>query len=498
LETSSCELWFAQEKEMHLSSVEDTALLLYERVGGDAADLCALNFSGSRNFSLPSVYDASGFAASCVGVAGLAAARLQSVRMRARQGSSKLPRVDVDIVNACAAFQSETLLDPHGWELPSLWDPLTGNYLAAGRWIRLHTNYAHHRRAALEALGLSGADGAPCERSAVEDAVRSWDADALETEVVSRGGAAARMYDESEWLKSSAGTFAKEEKPLIWGEFPSACALFGSLSPSDLPLWGIRVLDLTRVIAGPDCTRFLASLGATVLRVDPPGFEEVPTLVIDTTVGKRCASLNLRDPADKLVFEGLLQEAHVLVTGYRRGALESLGFSLQGLRKRNPSLIVARLNAYGFSSPWGGRRGFDSLVQMSVGIAAAGANAFGVNTPVPLPMQALDHGAGHIMAAGVCQALVRLWEKRVASDFSCSLSGVASALMSGAPGQRNAPQATRETFRSSLMDDLSAWGPLKRVAPAVRLNGQRGRYSLEAGPLGRHSPSFFPSECPHA
>jgi hypothetical protein len=484
----------AQKKGIHLNNAQDSARRLQECVGGDDADLCALNFTGDKDFALPSVYDVTGFAASCVGVAGLAAARLKSLRSGGRQGPLGLPRVDVDILDACAAFQSETLLVPQGWDLPSLWDPLAGNYLAAGRWIRLHTNYAHHRRAALDALGLSVADGATCERSAVENAVRSWDADALEAAVVSRGGAAARMYDESEWLKGSAGDSLRAEKPLVWGEFPSARASFGSLTPSDLPLTGIRVLDLTRVIAGPDCTRFLASLGATVLRVDPPGFEEVPTLIIDTTVGKRCASLNLRDPADKLLFEELLQEAHVLVTGYRRGALESLGFPLQALRKLNPALIVARLNAYGFSSPWGGRRGFDSLVQMSVGIASAGAKAFGVIAPVPLPMQALDHGAGHITAAGVCQALARLWEQRVASDFSCSLSGAANALMSGAPGRLGAPQATIETFRASLMDDLIAWGPLKRVAPAVRLDGQMGQYSIEAGPLGRHAASFYPIE----
>ncbi len=136
-------------------------------------------------------------------------------------------------------------------------------------------------------------------------------------------------------------------------------------------LAGLRVLDLTRVLAGPVATRFLAGFGADVVRIDPPGWDE-PALEPEVTLGKSCARLDLRRDADRATFERLLSGADVLVHGYRPGALDGLGYGAAARQSLAPGLVEVCLDAYGWTGPWAGRRGFDSLVQMSCGIAQAG------------------------------------------------------------------------------------------------------------------------------
>lgn len=159
------------------------------------------------------------------------------------------------------------------------------------------------------------------------------------------------------------------------------------------PLAGIKVLDFTRVLAGPVATRFLAGLGADVLRIDPPEWDE-PGVVPDVILGKRCARLDLHTAEDRRVFEALLARADIVVHGYRPGAMARLGYDEGERRTINPGLVDVSLCAYGWTGPWAGRRGFDSLVQMSIGIAEAGMRWQQAERPVPLPVQALDHATG--------------------------------------------------------------------------------------------------------
>ena len=122
------------------------------------------------------------------------------------------------------------------------------------------------------------------------------------------------------------------------------------------------MLDLTRVIAGPVAGRTLAALGAEVLRIDPPALPELPEAHLDTGPGKRSALLDLADAERR---EALLAGADVLLTGYRPGSLDRFGLD------RHPQLVHVSLSAWGTAGPWAGRRGFDSLVQVASGIAAA-------------------------------------------------------------------------------------------------------------------------------
>jgi hypothetical protein len=456
-----------------------TLVALWEDLGGPPSILDAVDLRGPAGV-LSSVFDVTGFAAAATAAAGLAVAELAA----ARDGGPVRPVV-VDRLSASASFRAEALLRPLGWELPPMWDPVAGDYEAADGWIRLHTNYRHHLDAALAAVG------APPDRAAVAEAVRRWKADELEDAVVAAGGCAAAMRTTEEWLSHPAGQATADERPVTVVEADRRSTVAGSdLGPAvpGRPLAGVRVLDLTRVIAGPLASRYLAAFGADVLRLDPPGFDEVGALLPETTAGKRCGALDLSTPAGRARFLELVADAHVLVVGLRPGALAGLDIEVDTLRAANPGLVVVRHDAYGWAGPWRDRRGFDSLVQMSTGIAAAGARAAGTERPTPLPAQALDHGIAHLLAAGTCRALTRLVQDGRSYEVRGSLVGAANVVRAlPAPGP--APAGVR-LDDVALEPGASAWGPLERVPLAPVVDGAAPGWSIDAGPLGRHEPHF--------
>jgi hypothetical protein len=460
----------------------DITARVWSEVGGPAGLLGSVSTSGPRAV-LPSHFDVTGLATASVAAATVAAAGFLAVRNDAQP----LP-VTVDSRQACAAFAAEGLFTPVGWELPAIWDPIAGNYQAQDGWIRLHTNYAYHRAAVERLLGAQ-------DRESVRAAVAGWKAGDLETAIVEAGGCAAAMRGREDWLASPAGA-ATAHAPLVSvaeRRLPAgpevAARISGACGAG--PYSGVRVLDLTRVIAGPVGTRFLAAYGADVLRIDPPGFAEVPALLPETTTGKRTAALDLRTAAGRAVFENLVATADVLVTGLRADALVRLGYDDGALAGLNPALIVASLDAYGWEGPWRDRRGFDSLVQMSAGIAAAGAAAARADHPVPLPVQALDHGCGYLIAAAVGRALTRRLTEAVVSRVRVSLIGLADLLWS-------LPRADELGERPSmpnpgdflLADTHTAWGPARRVPLPGEIAGIAPDWRIEAGPLGRHQPAW--------
>ncbi|QXC62875.1 CoA transferase [Aquihabitans sp. G128] len=458
--------------------------VLWAALGGEAALAEAVATSGPE-VVLPSVFDVTGFASAAAGAAALAVAELWA----ARTGSA-LPAVSVDRTAACASFLCEALFEPQGWERPPIWDPLAGDHRSADGWIRLHTNYASHRDAALGALGLDPAVEVTREEVAARVALRSGDE--LEAAVVDEGGCAAVLRDAASWGAHPAGLATASEAPVRLGDpvpITGGTAVDLGTPPGAAPLAGIRVLDLTRVIAGPVATRYLAGYGADVVRIDPPGFAEVGALLPETTLGKRCAALDLRVLDDRRRFEALVAEAHVVVAGLRPGALAGLGYDSVGLRSLNPALVTVSHDAYGWGGPWSGRRGFDSLVQMSTGIAAAGMVAAGSDRPVPLPAQALDHGVGHLLAAATCRALTRLVRTGATAEVRGSLVGAANHLLaSPVPGGLAAE-------RGPWPDDLlvpvaTAWGAADRVPLAGTIAGLVPSFAVPAGPLGVAAPTW--------
>jgi hypothetical protein len=461
------------------AGLSDVAARVWGEVGGPAELTDALTAAGPRAV-LPSRFDVTGLATASVAAATLAAAEFLAVR----SDGPTLP-VTVDSRQACAAFAAEGLFTPLGWERPEIWDPIAGNYQARDGWIRLHTNYAYHRAAVERLLGAA-------DRESVQAAVAEWKAGDLETAVVKAGGCAAAMRTREDWLAGPAGA-ATAGAPLAAvtdRSLPERTDALtgGATAGGPLPYSGLRVLDLTRVIAGPIGTRFLAAYGADVLRIDPPGFAEVPALLPEMTAGKRTAALDLTTVAGRAAFESLVGGADVLVSGLRADALARLGYDDAALAALNPALIVASLDAYGWDGPWRDRRGFDSLVQMSSGIAAAGAAAAGADHPVPLPVQALDHACGYLTAAAVGRALTRRAAESVVSRIRLSLIGTANLLWSLPRPAMRPPMPNPGDF--ALTDALTAWGPARRVPLPGAIAGIDPQWRVEAGPLGRHRPAW--------
>ncbi len=424
--------------------------------------------------TLPSCFDVTPLAAMSIGMAGVMVSRLAA-------GSAAAPAV-VFVDRNLASLWFGLSLRPIGWRLPPIWDEVAGDYQGKDGWIRLHTNAPHHRAAAIAVLGVEE------HRDAVARAVAAWDIERLETAVVEAGGAAAAMRRFENWAEHPQGTAVAKEPLVIWEEHESVAAkpLRGR---DQRPLAGLRVLDLTRVLAGPAATRFLAGFGADVLRIDPPGWDEA-VAVQEMTVGKRCARLDLRSGEDRMTFETLLADADVLVHGYRAEALARLGYGPEKRRALNPGLIDVSLNAYGWSGPWSGRRGFDSLVQMSSGIADFGMKRAGADKPVPLPVQALDHATGYFMAAAVLHALaLRQREGRV---FSARLSLARTAhLLAGHRSDQPSgalPVATDDDLDPHIEETV--WGPARRVRFPLIIEGLAPRWSYPAGPLGASSPQW--------
>lgn len=386
-------------------------------------------------------------------------------------GTEASATVDAPLVGAW--FRAA--LQPTGWEPPSPWDPIAGDYPAADGWIRLHTNAPKHREAALRVLGVAA------ERDAVAAAVTTWSADDLEAAVVDAGGAAATMRDQEAWLAHPQGAASRRE-PLIDRLHTVPAPTRWHPEPAR-PLAGIRVLDLTRVLAGPVATRALAALGATVLRVDPPDWDE-PGVVPDMTLGKLPTRIDARTPEGRERLGDLLAGADVLVHGYRRGALDPIGLGDAERRDIRPGLVEVALTAYGWSGPWTGRRGFDSLVQMSSGIAERGMRRSGAGRPVALPVQALDHATGWLMAAAAVAGIRDRLLGGSGSRAMLSLARTAAELVPAAPGPVAVDEAPPGT------DLITPWGTARLLDLPLAVDGVTLRFDTGPAPLGSAAPSW--------
>jgi CoA-transferase family III len=439
------------------NSAERFLSSIWEGLHGPNPATSRVSFAGSG--ALPSVFAVAEFAAAAMGAAGLAIGELLSAN------DGRCTPVSVD--RRLASLWYGSSIQPIGWSLPAPWDPIAGDYEATDGWVRLHTNAPHHRAAALRVLGVTP------DREAVARSVGKWGAVALQDAVVDAGGCAAAMCSLQEWRDHPQGASAMAE-PLV--HFHRHTDESASLWRPDSfrPLTSLRVLDMTRVLAGPVATRFLAAFGAEVLRLDPPGWDE-PAVVPDVTVGKRCARLDLRGHADRAVFERLLREADVLIHGYRADALDAIGFDSKRRRELRPGLIDVCLNAYGWSGPWRNRRGFDSLVQMSSGIADEGMRRLGRPRPTPLPVQALDHATGYLMAAAAVRCLTERLTTSCGYEARLSLTRTAALLIDGprSDGVGDAVSVRESDWGTET--ELTAWGPARRLCGPVMV-GEAGMH----------------------
>ncbi len=443
--------------------------------------LSALPAKGSYKITgtgaLPSAFAVSELATASVAAVGQELARL----MVATDLVPSAPEVSVD--HRLASLWYGHSFQPDGWEMPNLWDAVAGDYRASDGWIRLHTNLPHHRAAALRVLGVKA------DREAVADAVKTRDIAELETAIVAEGGVAAAMRSRSDWLDHPQGR-AVSRDPLIGWHHPRQITLRDrSEATVARPLAGLRVLDLTRVLAGPVSTRTLAGFGAEVLRIDPPGWDE-PGVIPEISLGKHCAYLNMKSPDGLEHIKKLLSQADVFVHGYRPGALDALGLDMATRDTLAPNRVEVTLDAYGWQGPWASRRGFDSLVQMSAGIADAGRAWAKADKPTPLPVQALDHATGYLLAASVLSALATAASNSPIMLARLSLARTAELLAALGKTEGDAQPIKPMPKDYAKSPEQSGWGTGYRLKPALTVGLTRMDWQVPASKLGTSQPSW--------
>ena len=446
---------------------------IWSALGGEPGAIDAVAIDGAGSLASPLAVDE--LARAAVAAALAAAAELAAARGRPR------PDVAADGAHIGVAFVSERFAQVGGRPFAAGFHPLSAFMPASDGWVRLHANYPHHRLALLAALGARDPEdvrAAVAERTAVE----------VEDAVVDAGGCAAAVRDEAAWAAHPQGAVVAALPLLDFAPLPVPGAPLPALAAGALPAAGVRVLDLTRVIAGPVGTRMLAALGADVLRIDPPFLPEIEEQLVDGGPGKRSALLDLRDGGDRATFSALLADADVLVHGYRPGALAAHGLDPVTLAGEHPHLTVVQLSAWGATGPWGERRGFDSLVQAASGIAVACAGP-GADAPGRLPAQALDHGTGYLVAAAALRGLAQRAQDGRAAHAELALARTAQRLLR-AP--RGAAPAAGEPDPAPYLETLpSPRGEVTLVAPPGRLDGRPLTWPSAPPEHGADAPSWL-------
>jgi len=445
------------------------------RLGGLEPELAAgARFTGADPV-LPTPYRVGTAGAAALAAVGLAVSDLWFSSKKQTQ------KVTIDVRAAAASLRSVRYLRIDGKPPPAPWDPLSGYYpVRDGRWISIHCNFPNHRDAALKVLG------APAERAAAEQASRNWDGPALEDAIHAAGGCAGLARSAAEWAAhphcEAVARQALLEISRI-GDSPRE-----KLAEGERPLSGVRVLDLTRVLAGPTCARTLAEHGADVLKISGAHLPDSGATEIDTGLGKLSAFVDLREPSGKEKLEGLLSKADVFSQSYRPGTLAARGFSPEEAAKLRPGIVYVTLSAWGGTGPWSARRGFDSIVQTVSGMAVAQA---GSNDPAAkpslMPVSAIDYVSGTLMAYGALAALARRAREGGSWLVRVSLARTGKWIVDRGffEGFRELPEdLPREELERLLEERDSPYGRIRHLRPVLHLSETEPRWERPPVPLG--------------
>jgi crotonobetainyl-CoA:carnitine CoA-transferase CaiB-like acyl-CoA transferase len=393
--------------------------------------------------------------------------------------------VAVDMRAAIAAFRSERYLRVDDGPAPDGRSPLFGFYPSGdGRWVQIHANLPHHHAGHVKFFG--------CEetRASMAAAVARWKGQELEDALNGAGLPAGMVRSRDEWLAHPHAR-AVADLPLLEivriGDSPPE-----PLGRGDRPLAGVRVLDLTRVIAGPECGRTLASHGADVLLVTSRHLPSLPSHVIDFGLGKRSASLDLRRSEDGDRLRSLIAGADIFSQSYRPGALAGLGFAPEEVSRLRPGIVYVTLSAYGHAGLWRERRGFETLIQSVSGFAHEQGFGGGLDRPQHLPAQVVDHATGYLGALGALVALAR--RTREGGSYLVRVSLAQTGRWVDALGRVSGRHVADQTLAE--VDDLlatcdSPFGRLRHVAPAAILSETPASWSRPAVPLGTHEPVWL-------
>ena len=457
-------------------SATDTLSTLWKLAKLPADTLQHANLTGVDPV-LPSSFAVGAASQASVAVAALAAVELGHVRGQPRQ------QVSVDMTHAA--------LECSGWfslngVTPNVWDKFSGLYRCADGWVRVHANFAHHRDGALRLLGLS-ADTA--QRADAERALLSWRALDFEQAAADAGLVVAACRSFAEWGAHPQGQ-AVAALPLFTIECigDAEPRTLPALNADDRPLTGLRVLDLTRILAGPVCGRMLAAYGADVMLINSPNLPNIESIA-DTSRGKLSAHLDLLTSAGRDALKKLLAKSNVFVQGYRPGGLTERGFSPEEAVRLRPGIVYASLCAYGDTGPWRTRRGFDSLVQTATGFNLAEAEAANSAEPKALPMQILDYATGHLMAFAATTALRRQALEGGSWHVKVSLAQTGHWLRSLGRIE-DGFSIDRPKVTPFIETAMSGFGELAAIAHSAKFSRTPTRWARLSMPPGTHAPEW--------
>lgn len=459
------------------SKAHQAVIQLWHPAGLDAQALQALTLTGSEPV-LPSSFAVGSAAQASVAAAALAASEIGHWRNGNRLA------VSVGALDAALECTGHFSVDGR---VPDKWDKLSGLYRCRDGWVRVHANFAHHRDGALRLLGLP--PGSDTSRAAVEAAALEHSAFALEDAAAQAGMVVAAARSHAQWLAHPQAQ-AVAALPL-W-----TCERIGDAPPRQppalperaKPLTGLRVLDLTRILAGPTCGRALAAYGADVMLVNAPQLPNIESIA-DTSRGKLSCHIDLLQPEGRAALHGLLADADVLVQGYRPGGLDALGFGAEQVAQMRPGIVYVSLSAYSHTGPWAGRRGFDSLVQTATGFNDDERLAAGESQPRAMPVQILDYATGFLMAFALQAALLRQWREGGSWHVRLSLAQTGQWLRSLGRVDQGLALAM-PSADGHLASSSSGWGKLAAVPHAARFAESLVRVERPSVPPGTHAPRW--------
>jgi crotonobetainyl-CoA:carnitine CoA-transferase CaiB-like acyl-CoA transferase len=452
--------------------------------GWDENRTRAVEITGGTDPILPTPFRIGDTAAAALSALGLAVADLWAVRTGRRQ------EIAVDTRQATASLRSGHYLMLNGVSVSTAPSPVMGVYPAKnGRWSYLHCNFPNHRAAALSVLGV------PEDREAVRQAVAKWDALELEEAIIGAKGAGGMVRTMAEWAQhpqaAAIASLPLMEIVKIGDSAPE------KLPDGDRPLSGIRVLDLTRVLAGPTCARSLAEHGADVLKITAAHLPNLGHQEYDTGHGKLSAYLDLRERKDVEILRGLVRQADVFSQGYRPGTLADRGFSLEALATLRPGIVFVSLCAFSHIGPWASRRGFDTVVQTVTGITHRQGELFPGAAPGPqfYPVSAIDYLTGYLMAFGAVVALARRAREGGSWLVRISLAQTGRWLI----GRGQVPETElKDVPKEFTSAELERWstttdtpvGRLRHLGPVLHLSETAPRWARPAVPLGYNEPAW--------
>ena len=452
--------------------------------GCDPNRAAEVSFTGGIDPILPTPFRIGEAAAASLAAVGLAVSDLWELRAGRRQD------VGVDARQATASLRSGRYMALDGAPVAGERPSVMGVYPSRnGRWNYLHCNFPNHREAALSVLGVEE------DREAVRRAVAQWDALELEEAIIAARGAGGMVRSMAEWAQHPQSA-AVASLPLLEIE------KIGDSPPEPLPegprpLSGVRVLDLTRVLAGPTCARTLAEHGADVLKITARHLPSNGAQEFDTGHGKLSTYLDLREPGEVETLRGLVRDADVFSQGYRPGTLAQRGLSPEDLARLRPGIVYVSLSAFGRVGPWAERRGFDTVVQTVSGITDRQGQLFPGAEPGPqfYPVSAIDYLTGYLMAYGALTALARRVREGGSWLVRISLAQTGKWLVDR--GQVPEPELA-EVAAEFTPEEIADWstvsqapaGQLRHLGPTLQLSETRPYWERPTAPLGYHEPAW--------